>query len=440
MSATTKAGMRAAMNSNTHGSSVASAGTINLDTTTGDLVDLTYTGTPITAITLADGQRRMLYCESNILFVHGSLLKLSGATNILTRPRDMMEAIGIAGGVVVCAYIPYAQPYGAYENVALMGDSIIQWDANGGGLEYTIRVASKGRIQAPNYGIPAERMTNVASTQLTLALSGNPHAIVCCGGVNDIVNDSNFAAQEVHYNTILAACVAAKIPLFVEEIMPSRGWNQMNDTRATTLIAWNVSLAAWVVANTGVELVRTYDLMGEPGNTTYRKAAYSNDGVHPNGTANLGQEAHAALLLERLMGRNKFSDIEKGLVPKSGGGTVNFLRADGTWTTDRSVAFQTLADAAPIVYNANNGANAVLTMVTDARTLSPPSNTVAGMHGTLKIIQHASSPKTLTFTGWFFPGGVAPTLTATNGAVDILNWYSDGTKIYGGLIKAWAVI
>lgn len=65
---------------------------------------------------------------------------------------------------------------------------------------------------------------------------------------------------------------------------------------------------------------------------------------------------------------------------------------------------------------------------TENTTLANPSNIVAGQSGTITFTQHASSPKTLAFGSyWDTPGGSAPSVTATNSAVDVLVWYANST-------------
>lgn len=59
--------------------------------------------------------------------------------------------------------------------------------------------------------------------------------------------------------------------------------------------------------------------------------------------------------------------------------------------------------------------------LTENTTLAAPSNPVAGQSGVIHFTQHASAPKTLAYsTFWKFPAGTIPTLTATNGATDVL--------------------
>jgi len=62
--------------------------------------------------------------------------------------------------------------------------------------------------------------------------------------------------------------------------------------------------------------------------------------------------------------------------------------------------------------------------LTENTTLAAPTNPVAGQSGCIVFTQHASSPKTLAFNSfWKFAGGTVPTLTASNGAVDVLTYY-----------------
>jgi hypothetical protein len=89
-----------AINEN-QGADIASAATINLTTATGNLVDVTGSVT-ITAITLAQGARRVVRFTSALTLTHGASLALPGAANITTAAGDTAEFWGYAGGVVRC--------------------------------------------------------------------------------------------------------------------------------------------------------------------------------------------------------------------------------------------------------------------------------------------------------------------------------------------------
>jgi hypothetical protein len=83
------------------------------------------------------------------------------------------------------------------------------------------------------------------------------------------------------------------------------------------------------------------------------------------------------------------------------------------------------------------------TVLTATLTASTPCtftmpSAVAGKSFILKLIQASSGMTTATFTGVKFPGGTAPTITATASAVDILSFVSDGTNWYGTFAQAFA--
>lgn len=83
------------------GSDIASAGTINLTTATGDIVDVTGT-TAITAVTLADGLERQVRFTGVLTLTHGASLILPGADDISTEAGDVATFRGYASGVVRC--------------------------------------------------------------------------------------------------------------------------------------------------------------------------------------------------------------------------------------------------------------------------------------------------------------------------------------------------
>lgn len=96
--------------SQTKGSDVASAGTLNLDTATGDLVDVTGT-TTITAITLAEGKQATVRFTGALTLTNGASLVLPGAANITTVAGDVAVFRGYTAGVVRCvSYMPITFP------------------------------------------------------------------------------------------------------------------------------------------------------------------------------------------------------------------------------------------------------------------------------------------------------------------------------------------
>jgi hypothetical protein len=85
----------------THGADIASATTTNLDTATGDLVDVTGT-TTITAITLSEGRCCTVRFTGALTLTNGASLVLPGGANITTIAGDMAVFRGYASGVVRC--------------------------------------------------------------------------------------------------------------------------------------------------------------------------------------------------------------------------------------------------------------------------------------------------------------------------------------------------
>lgn len=103
--------------------------------------------------------------------------------------------------------------------------------------------------------------------------------------------------------------------------------------------------------------------------------------------------------------------------------------ADDDHPQYQRVLAQTLADGANIDWDLNLGGNAKVTLGGN-RTLNNPTNLVAGAHDTLRVIQDATGTRTLTYGAlYLWPGDVAPTLTATANATDILVFLCDGTSM-----------
>lgn len=103
MQATTKAEMKSAMNLETQGADIASASTINLETATGDLVDVTGT-TTITAVTLSQGHRQIVRFTGILTLTHGASLVLPTGANIVTAAGDFAIFLGYASNVVRALY------------------------------------------------------------------------------------------------------------------------------------------------------------------------------------------------------------------------------------------------------------------------------------------------------------------------------------------------
>lgn len=92
------------------GADIASAGTINLTTATGDYVHVTGT-TTITAVTLAQGRECTVVFDGALTLTNGASLILPGGANITTAAGDIAVFRGEASSVVRC--VSYIKASGA---------------------------------------------------------------------------------------------------------------------------------------------------------------------------------------------------------------------------------------------------------------------------------------------------------------------------------------
>lgn len=93
------------MMTQTHGADIAASATLNLDTATGDLIDVTG-NTGITAVTLADGKAAMVrFTGTPTITVSGSLI-LTGNASRTMAAGDYVLFRGYSAGVVRGTYIP----------------------------------------------------------------------------------------------------------------------------------------------------------------------------------------------------------------------------------------------------------------------------------------------------------------------------------------------
>jgi len=130
----------------------------------------------------------------------------------------------------------------------------------------------------------------------------------------------------------------------------------------------------------------------------------------------------------------------------SGTGTVLALATSPTITTPtisgyvESVVAITLTSAGAVgtlVITAGTVLTATLTAGVPC-TFAMPTSPTAGQSFILRLTQAATSMTTATFTGVKWPGGTAPTITATASAVDIISFVYIGTSWYGNAAQAFA--
>ena len=95
---------------------------------------------------------------------------------------------------------------------------------------------------------------------------------------------------------------------------------------------------------------------------------------------------------------------------------------------------QTVADAATLNWNADAG-SVFQTTLGGNRNMAAPTNLVAGANYVMIIKQDATGNRTLAWNAAYkFEGGLKTLTTAAN-AVDVAMFVSDGTNLYGTLMK-----
>ena len=164
------------------GADIASAATVNLDTATGNLVDVTGTVT-ITAITLSQGRERTVRFTGALTLTNGASLVLPGAANITTAAGDFAVFRGYASGVVRCVvYVPAAVP-------VLANPLLI---ANGG----TSSTTAAGARTALGLGTAAVANTGTSGATVPLLDGNNTHSgTLTMSGKSIIEANANIAAH-----------------------------------------------------------------------------------------------------------------------------------------------------------------------------------------------------------------------------------------------------
>jgi len=136
-----------------------------------------------------------------------------------------------------------------------------------------------------------------------------------------------------------------------------------------------------------------------------------------------------------------FTDVFRGLVPPSGGGTTNYLRADGTWSPPgRGEDVVPLSDVASVPLDAALG-NMFKLVATGNRTIAVPGNKPgAGETQRIVIVHEASGgARTLSLTtgsaGAFrFGADITSLSPTTSGLTDYIG------AIYNASADRWDVV
>lgn len=109
------------------------------------------------------------------------------------------------------------------------------------------------------------------------------------------------------------------------------------------------------------------------------------------------------------------------------------LTTDKVWS---AADYVSLTDAATVALDMSAFLNGTVTLAGN-RALGNPTNTKNGQSGVIKIVQDGTGSRTLSYSSnWKFAGGIAPVLTTTAAAVDLLHYeVFSSTFIFGTLVK-----
>jgi len=105
------------------------------------------------------------------------------------------------------------------------------------------------------------------------------------------------------------------------------------------------------------------------------------------------------------------------------------------WTKQQYFDLATLTDATNVSWNLQTQQVATLTLG-GTRTLDNPTNQKNGGVYTLILKQNGTGNHNISFgTAYNFPSGVAPTPSQAANSVDVLTFVSDGTNMYGAIVR-----
>lgn len=174
------------------GADIASAATLNLDTATGNLVDVTGT-TTITAITLSEGRERTVRFTGALTLTNGASLLLPGGVNITTVAGDFAIFRGYAAGVVRCVM----SGAGDVTAAAVIADNrLVRGDGGAKGIQESV--------------ITVADTTGALSRTGGIAIEGtNTNDSAAAGYVGEYVSSSVDYASRVSLTTTTAKTITS---------------------------------------------------------------------------------------------------------------------------------------------------------------------------------------------------------------------------------------
>jgi hypothetical protein len=193
-------------------------------------------------------------------------------------------------------------------------------------------------------------------------------------------------------------------------------------SRATNVATITTSAAHGYVANDKVTLSGITTSAFNAANVTVVSAPTSTTFTYANTGSDVSSTADATGVVISL------TSMRSNLGMVIGTDVAGLANTQSFTKSQRVTPVALTSTSASIAVDASLSNNFTHTF-TENTTLANPTNLVAGQGGVIVFTQHASSPKTLAFgSNWKFPSGTAPTVTATNSAVDVLVYYVESSS------------
>ena len=193
-----------------------------------------------------------------------------------------------------------------------------------------------------------------------------------------------------------------------------KGWFDTLTAGTLTIGAGSITDSSGAIDFGNENLVTTGTLGGGAGTVTSLDAGSGT--IKTTGTIELGHATDTTI-----------ARVSAGVISVEGD-TVPLLATAQTFSKAQSGSITAITSSSNSIATDMALNNHFSHTFTEDTTLANPTNIVAGTSGSFFLTQHASSPKTLAFGSYFdFAAGTAPTVTASNSAVDRIDYIARTT-------------
>jgi len=308
-------------------------------------------------------------------------------------------------------------------------------------------VAATGSFTTKVSGVAAEFSGDVSANNVYAATN------IFVGGT-EIPNAAAITSINAAHTSTTDRLVATSAALATSIANVSAAMATSIATRTAAITSINTVLAqtsvdlATSIGTTNTRIAQTStDLAASIGTTNTRIAQTSTDLATSIGTTNT-RIAQTSTDLAASIGTR---------LPLAGGTLTGILSATDVYVSALAVGadnllgkdihiekaavadIQALTDGTNIAVDLNTGQNFTVTLAGN-RTLSNPTNCVAGQVGSIFVVQDGTGSRTLAYgTSWDFAGGEAPVLSTDAAAIDRIDYIvHTSTDVHAVLTKAYS--